>query len=1339
MSVRTDVINLNVNINGNKAQNDLNNLRKKAADISFEMKGLVKGTAEYIAKAKELSQVSSNMDALKKQIGIAALNQKELTAELTKLKALRGSVAPFSKEFKEFSEQIKKVENRLYDVKNGVQGFASFFSKIKDEVKQFGVVAAGYLGFQFITSQFQNIIRGAGKMSDQLADLQRASGLTADEVKGLNDEFKTFDTRTNTETLRSIANIAARLGVGKDDIAGFTKEFDKLVVVLGDSLGDADAAATTLGKILNVFDGKITGDNISKLGNAIVSLDQSGVASGAFLADFAQRLSGVSKNANISLGSLLGLGAGLEETGSRVESASTAIQKVIQTIASDIPKAAKIAGVESKKFADTFAKAPQEAIIQFAEGLVKNKGSFAEITASFKDAGEEGARVVTTLSNIGNSGDLLRKRIAAANVAIKETSIINEGFALKNETFGATLDKLGKEFNKLVSSPGITNFLKGAVEGSLSFIKALRNLPQIISENKIALLTLTAGILLLNRQYIISAALTIKDSALKLYNTLVTRGSATATTLANIATAAYIVVTNLLTGRISLAIAAQRLWSIALSLGLGPLGVIVTLAGALAVAIGVLTGNTKRLTAEQRVQAQLQEKITALTEEEEARAKSLFNIIKSSNVGYDEKKKLLQQLIAINPEYLSGLTLENIKTKEGLDILDKYVNKLRDANKVKAQNSLILEKEQQLQNLENQNTSLLNADDKKGNFLADIGAAVGIGSGSSGFKLQANATEIKQLKADLETLYKNVKDGISNTFVPAASGAVAPGARPPVAPKPNKDNNEFDRLKADAQKFYKEIQDLKKRTATGSDNPEEEEINRVKLKYEELLNRAKEYHAKQLTSTANFNEEEKIIAEAQQRELNDIFKKFFNRRFEQDSRDEYENSLLARKEFADNLKTQVAREYADGTIGKLQYENNLKQIEIDEAADRITIAKDYSGTVKKAATDVFVFKKDLEKKTTDNEISESEQRKANASEEALSKAKRAILTSRPGSKARVTAQKALLQLQFDEETKFLDKKSELYLLAQQELNDALKAIDEDSTKGKIAALLQYAEYVKDALSSLTQFVNNREQAAFNREKSINDKKKRSYKDQLDNKLISQAQYDKKVAALQDEQDKREREMRRKQAKREKSLNIFQAIINTGSAIVEALPNIPLSIIAGILGGIQVAAIASTPLPELGRGNWVRDGNTHANGGINANIERNEAVISAAAMTDANTYTVTGTTAQITSALNNQAGGANWAGGAIVKKAAWLTDRPAVFNSDLPKIMEQGGIVRPISGNAGNASADEMNVLLRKNNQLLEEQLKVTKEKNERLHAVVSIKEYREQEAKYEASKKASSL
>ncbi|WP_303012573.1 phage tail tape measure protein [uncultured Bacteroides sp.] len=68
-----------------------------------------------------------------------------------------------------------------------------------------------------------------------------------------------------------------------------------------------------------------------------------------------------------------------------------------------------------------------------------------------------------------------------------------------------------------------------------------------------------------------------------------------------------------------------------------------------------------------------------------------------------------------------------------------------------------------------------------------------------------------------------------------------------------------------------------------------------------------------------------------------------------------------------------------------------------------------------------------------------------------------------------------------------------------------------------------------------------------------------------------------------ELEKQKQEMARKQAIWEKATSIAQAGIATALAITEALPNIPLSIVIGALGAIQVATILATPIPSYAEG------------------------------------------------------------------------------------------------------------------------------------------------------------
>jgi len=475
MSVRTDVVNLMVNVGGDKAKDELNQLRKKAADISAEMKGLKKGTADYIAKNNELKYVRDEMDKVRKSIGLAAMTQKELTSELAKLKAMRGSLTPQTKEFDDLSKKIKETENRLFEVKNGAFGFQATLKKVGTELKAFGLMAAAYLGFEFITDAFKTILSGAGKLSDQLADVRRVTGLSDASVKQLNQTFRAFDTRTANSQLLDYAKIAGKLGIASDQIGGFVQATDQLVTALGDELGDANTISENIGKIINIYDkgAQVTGERTLQIGNAIVDLANKGVASGNFIVDFTKRLAGIANTANVGLDASIGLAAGLEELGQTSESSSTAVTQLITKIGGDVSKYAALAGKSAKEFGETLRNSPVEALIQLGEGLTKNKNGFADIAIAFKDAEASGVRVTSTLGVIGQKADFLRGKIATAGDALTNTTQITNAYALKNETLGATLDKIGKRISSVFTSRALTDFLSSAARGFAQLIGAV--------------------------------------------------------------------------------------------------------------------------------------------------------------------------------------------------------------------------------------------------------------------------------------------------------------------------------------------------------------------------------------------------------------------------------------------------------------------------------------------------------------------------------------------------------------------------------------------------------------------------------------------------------------------------------------------------------------------------------------------------------------------------------------------------------------------------------------------------------------------------------------------------
>jgi hypothetical protein len=102
----------------------------------------------------------------------------------------------------------------------------------------------------------------------------------------------------------------------------------------------------------------------------------------------------------------------------------------------------------------------------------------------------------------------------------------------------------------------------------------------------------------------------------------------------------------------------------------------------------------------------------------------------------------------------------------------------------------------------------------------------------------------------------------------------------------------------------------------------------------------------------------------------------------------------------------------------------------------------------------------------------------------------------------------------------------------------------------------------------------------------------------------------------EEFDQKQRELQRRAAQSAKDAALFQAVIGTAQAVINALatPNVPFPIaagfaaLAGVAGAVQIAAIATQPLPQFADGGIIQ-GKSHKQGGVQVEAEGGEFITS----------------------------------------------------------------------------------------------------------------------------------
>lgn len=140
--------------------------------------------------------------------------------------------------------------------------------------------------------------------------------------------------------------------------------------------------------------------------------------------------------------------------------------------------------------------------------------------------------------------------------------------------------------------------------------------------------------------------------------------------------------------------------------------------------------------------------------------------------------------------------------------------------------------------------------------------------------------------------------------------------------------------------------------------------------------------------------------------------------------------------------------------------------------------------------------------------------------------------------------------------------------------------------------LNSAVQLTDAISQVQQ--SQIEKELTEQEDKYNSQSK-ILKEQLDANLITEAEYNVKKNAIDIDFKAQESKLKTEAFKKEKEANIIKATMNTAIGVAGALPNIPLSILAGVLGAVQIGLIASQPVPKFAKGGTF-GGNSHANGG-----------------------------------------------------------------------------------------------------------------------------------------------
>lgn len=332
----TDEYRTVIKLNSEQAKQKIDELQKKISDLQKKQDGYTKDSVKYKSLQKEIDKLNSELEATESATNkvnrtlqnMSAAKPKELRDTIKQIKTLlnSGQIERGSAQWKELTEAMKQANTELAKIRTETKAsqplLGKFFKFLNDSWGGIFVLAQSISG---VTTTIRKSVEDFAQMEEEMADVRKYTGQTADQVRDLNEELKKMDTRTSREQLNQLAGSAGRLGLqSRKDILEFVEAADMIGVALGDDLGEG--AVDKIGKLAMAFgeDEKkgLKGAMLST-GSALNELAQNSSAQAGYLVDFTARVAGFGKQLGLTQAQIMGFGTVMDENLLRDEMAAT--------------------------------------------------------------------------------------------------------------------------------------------------------------------------------------------------------------------------------------------------------------------------------------------------------------------------------------------------------------------------------------------------------------------------------------------------------------------------------------------------------------------------------------------------------------------------------------------------------------------------------------------------------------------------------------------------------------------------------------------------------------------------------------------------------------------------------------------------------------------------------------------------------------------------------------------------------------------------------------------------------------------------------------------------------
>lgn len=650
-------------IDGSEATNKIDLVKESISRLEDKLKSLTGREADYAKRSqdlkKELDAKSRTLQNYEKQLAetervlknLSGATYNELLAVQSRVRKELRNAVPGTKQYTAALEQNRRVTEALsraqaaMRVEVGAQG--NVWSRASGFINKYiGLIGTVIAAITGVSMKLNQLREQRNKREEAKADVEALTGLSKDDINWLEQQAVQLSTTMTESGIRirqsatEILDAYKLVGSAKPELLDNKEalaEVTKQTLILASASGMTlkDAVDAVTLSLNQYGDGA---DKASRYANVMAAGSKYGAAAVESVTTAVTKSGVAAASAEIPIEQLVGTIETLAEKGIKDEIAGTGLKKfflTLQTGADDTNP--KIVGLEKA-----------------LDNLQKKQLSAAQIKKQF---GEEGYNVASVLINEADKVKYYTQVVTGTSVAMEQAATKSETAAAKLSQAKNRMQELGIELLEKLNLALIS-----AANGAVSWTGKLIKLLNFINENKRAITLLTIALIAYtaakNSDVIISKVVTFWNNNI-----------------------------------------AKSLKAIKKELMTNPYGIIAVVA---ATAIAYLI-NLKKKNDELKDSVSGIKKVNEETNksfiQQESKIRALTAVINDNGIALDVRRKALNDLKEIIPDYNAQLTDEGTLTKNNTDAIKDYLVQLEKQIKLKAA-------QQELENLYAQKRTL---------------------------------------------------------------------------------------------------------------------------------------------------------------------------------------------------------------------------------------------------------------------------------------------------------------------------------------------------------------------------------------------------------------------------------------------------------------------------------------------------------------------------------------------------------------------------------------------------------------------------------------------------------